>query len=169
MCIPDDAGVDALAETRVIGAMLFAADKYRESPESVSEVYGTPVSAPADYDALTIGMPLDGFTDESLANLEKLIASKAGLIRKALGVDTLSLEKIDGRLFFPWFRPGLEQEHIDAYTIFISTLCRAAKGQKRVTAKEKQVDNEKFAFRVFLIRLPGRLALDLAELQSPAK
>ena len=36
---------------------------------------------------------------------------------------------------------------------FIGALYAAAKGQKRVTAEEKAVENEKFAFRVFLIRL----------------
>ena len=104
-------------------------------------------------DTLAIEMPLDGFTDETIANLEKLIASKAGLIKKALGAETLTVEKSEHRLRFPWFKPGLEPEDFTAYAWFISALCGAAKEQKRVTAKEKPVDNEKFAFRVFLIRL----------------
>jgi len=32
-------------------------------------------------------------------------------------------------------------------------MCAAVKLQKRVTAKEKPMENEKFAFRIFLIRL----------------
>lgn len=107
----------------------------------------------AGEDSLAVEMPLDGFTDEAFTNLEKLIASKAGLIKKSLGVETLTVEKAEHRLRFPWFKPGLEQEVFTAYAWFISTLCNAAKEQKRVTAKEKPVDNEKFTFRVFLIRL----------------
>ena len=34
---------------------------------------------------LTIEMPIEGFSDESIVNLEKLVASKASLIKKAIG------------------------------------------------------------------------------------
>ena len=44
-------------------------------------------------------------------------------------------------------------DKVKAYTLLVEKLCAAAKQQKRVTAKEKSVENEKFAFRVFLIRL----------------
>jgi len=100
-----------------------------------------------------IEMPLEGHTDETIANLEKLIASKAGLIKKALGVETLTVEKDEHKLRFPWFSGVLQAPEFTAYAWFISALCGAAKEQKRVTAKEKPVDNEKFTFRVFLIRL----------------
>lgn len=36
---------------------------------------------------------------------------------------------------------------------FITALVEMAKTQKRITAKEKTVDNEKYAFRCFLLRL----------------
>ncbi len=38
-------------------------------------------------------------------------------------------------------------------THFISVLCEMAKNATRVTATEKAVDNEKYAFRCFLLRL----------------
>ncbi len=104
-------------------------------------------------DSLTIEMPLDGFTDDRIANLEKLIASKAGLIRKALGVDELPIERTETTLRFPWFDFDTSGEDVAAYTRFISALCIGAKSQQRVTAKVRPVENEKFAFRVFLIRL----------------
>ena len=44
-------------------------------------------------------------------------------------------------------------EAAKAYAEFISKLCLMARAQKRVTAKEKIVDNEKYAFRCFLLRL----------------
>ena len=40
-----------------------------------------------------------------------------------------------------------------AYDTFICKLCEMARNQKRVSATEKQVDNEKYAFRCFLLRL----------------
>ena len=36
---------------------------------------------------------------------------------------------------------------------FIANLCAMAKNAKRITAMEKPVDNEKYAFRCFLLRL----------------
>ena len=36
---------------------------------------------------------------------------------------------------------------------FLTALCEMARTQKRITAKEKEVDNEKYAFRCFLLRL----------------
>ena len=36
---------------------------------------------------------------------------------------------------------------------FITAICRMAKNAKRITAKEKEVPNEKYAFRCFLLRL----------------
>lgn len=104
-------------------------------------------------DGMTIEMPLDGFTDESLANLEKLIASKAALIKKSLGIDALPVERTESTLKFPWFHFGASGEEVAAYTRLIGALCALAKEQKRVNAREKAVENEKFAFRVFLIRL----------------
>ena len=37
--------------------------------------------------------------------------------------------------------------------MFIAQLCKLSKDQKRVSATEKEVDNEKYAFRCFLLRL----------------
>ena len=35
----------------------------------------------------------------------------------------------------------------------MEALCKTAKQRKRITAKERPVENEKFTFRVFLIQL----------------
>ena len=106
-----------------------------------------------DSDRMTIVVPLKGFTEEAVGNLEKIIASKASLIQKAIGAEALPVLRSETTLQFPWFPFGLEGDVVTAYVQFICALCTTAKNQKRVTAKEKQVDNEKFAFRVFLIRL----------------
>ena len=102
---------------------------------------------------LTIEMPVKGFTDESIANLEKLIASKASLIKKSIGAVELHIEQTGTTLKFPWFKSDSDSEAVKAYSSLVCALCAKAKEQKRVTAKAKPVDNEKFAFRVFLLRL----------------
>jgi hypothetical protein len=102
---------------------------------------------------LTMEMPIEGYTKENIANLEKLIASKASLIKKAIGANALPIERTETTLKFPWFSFGASGEEADAYSRLVSALYAAAKEQKRVTAKDKDVENEKFAFRVFLIRL----------------
>jgi len=126
-----------------------------DEPDTYESGLGVLADEPSirESDILTIEMPLDGFTDESLANLEKLIASKANLIKKAIGIDELPIVQTDETLQFPWFPYNSSVEEITAYARFIGALCNAAKQQKRVTAREKMVENEKFAFRVFLIRL----------------
>ena len=106
-----------------------------------------------DPDRLSIEMPLKGFDERSLENLEKLVASKATLIRKSLGAENLEIVREDGRLCFPWFELDSAADTISAYMQFVTALCEMAKTQKRVVATEKPADSEKFAFRCFLLRL----------------
>jgi hypothetical protein len=112
-----------------------------------------PAEEETDPDTLTIEMPLAGFTDTALENLDRLIAGKASLIKKAIGADSLPVERTETTLKFPWFKFGIDGATVAAYSRFIGALCAAAKEQKRVNAKEKPVENEKYAFRVFLLRL----------------
>lgn len=98
---------------------------------------------------LTVEIPLDAV---QVGNLTKILEAKGGLIKKALGVDDLRFEIKDDRIAFPWFAE-VEPGEAAAYTHFISALCKMAKTQKRITAKEKETDNDKYAFRCFLLRL----------------
>lgn len=100
-----------------------------------------------------ISMPRSLFTDANLENLKGIIASKGSLIKKALGSDDLPLEITDTKVSFPWF-PGIPTpDEMKAYDTFICKLCEMARNQKRVVTKEKATDNEKYAFRCFLLRL----------------
>lgn len=102
---------------------------------------------------LTVEVPIDGFTPETLENLKKIIASKATLLKQSLETDSLPIEELDGKIVFPWFTlHGLEGE-ADAYNSLVVALCNMAKNQKRVTATEKPVENAKFDMRLFLVRL----------------
>lgn len=102
---------------------------------------------------LVIEMPRSSFTDTALDNLKRLVDSKSNLIKKALGAETLELEITDDKVGFPWFEDGTDPDTVKAYTHFVTALCEMARIQKRVTAKEKETDNDKYAFRCFLLRL----------------
>lgn len=104
-------------------------------------------------DLLVIEIPKDGFTDTAIANLEKLIESKGFLIKKALGVNSLPIEQTEETLRFPWFAFDSNADEVKAYTHFVLALCEMAKKQVRITATAKEVENEKYAFRCFLLRL----------------
>jgi len=98
---------------------------------------------------LTVEIPLDKV---AVGNLTKLLDAKGNLIRKALGINDLRIEVFADRVAFPWFSQ-VDTDSVAAYTHFISALCEMSRNAKRVTATEKPVDNEKYAFRCFLLRL----------------
>ena len=104
-------------------------------------------------DSWTLTMPRADFTDAQIDNLEKILASKASLIKKALDCDDPVVILTEDRVAFPWFKRMLGSGESMAVMHFITSLCRMAKASKRVTAKEKEVPNDNYAFRCFLLRL----------------
>ena len=117
--------------------------EYEMEPED------TPTEEPT---LLTIEVPRDGFTEESIINLQKIIDSKASLLRKALGTDDLSVQISEDRIAFSWFHIE-DPANTSAYAHLVSALCQMAQKAKRVTAKEKPVESEKYAMRIWLQRL----------------
>lgn len=99
---------------------------------------------------LTVTVPLDMVL---CGNLTRLLEAKGSLIKKALGIDDLRIEINEEKVSFPWFSVTPDAESAKAYTHFISALCEMSRNQKRITATEKEVENEKYAFRCFLLRL----------------
>ena len=129
-----------------------AAFVYDDEPETTEELEATQVEETATADRLAIAMPRENFSDAALGNLKRLVDSKASLIKTAIGADDLPIEITDEAVSFPWFT-DTTPEAVKAYTHFIGALCEMAIKAKRVTAIEKAVDNEKYAFRCFLLRL----------------
>lgn len=107
-------------------------------------------TAGQDEIGLTIAIPLDKV---NVANLTSLLDAKGKLIRKALGIPATPIEVGEDGVQFPWFAELPDGDTTKAYTHFISALCEMSAAQKRITATEKDVDNEKYAFRCFLLRL----------------
>ena len=117
-----------------------------EAESDQEEAENTQEEAPM----LTISVPLDKV---KVGNLTALVDAKAGLIRTALGVQDLRIDVGAEKVSFPWFCGDLDADTIQAYTQFVEALCKMSVNQKRVQAKEKPVENEKYAFRCFLLRL----------------
>ena len=106
-----------------------------------------------DPDHLAVELPKDGMTPTAMENLRRLVASKETLLKKALCIDSLPITEHSDRIEFGWFRPTDDQAEIAAYYQLVQGLCELARTQKRVSATEQEVENEKYAFRCFLLRL----------------
>ncbi len=100
---------------------------------------------------VTISLPLD---KADVKNLLNIFEAKGELIKKALGISELTTEVDEeaGTISFPWFSEASPEE-LHAYTKFIAALCEMSITQKRITAKQRENENEKYAFRCFLLRL----------------
>jgi len=148
---PEDSTEEAAEPEETAAEPQDSAEAAAEEPEAAAE--GTAADAPEAGIGLTVAMPRESFTDAALENLHRLVDAKAALIKKALAVDSLPIEADGEKVSFPWFADGQDGDSAKAYTHFITALCDMARNQKRVTAKERPADNEKYAFRCFLLRL----------------
>ena len=141
---------DADKLTRIIESLL--ADGF--TPEDAEEVESIDEEITAENDdeatGLTVSLPLDKV---AVGNLTNLLTAKESLIKKALGIDDLGIEVTEDTVSFPWFPEMPEPEAVKAYTHFIAALGKMSRDLKRISATEKEVDNEKYAFRCFLLRL----------------
>ena len=142
----DEIGIDETS--RIVDACVMAAG---ESPAEWDGKTDDEADTPQEENVgLTVALPIDKVNVE---NLKAILESKGGLIGKALGVKELPVEAEGDRVSFPWFKDGWEIENAQTYTRFIVALCEMSIRQKRVQSKEKEVENEKYAFRCFLLRL----------------
>lgn len=122
-----------------------------EPLEDCPPAYGVPETEPqGESVGLTVAMPLDKVL---VGNLTNLLEAKGSLIRKALGISELPIAISEEQISFPWFADGLDADTVKAYTNFIAALCKMSREQKRISNTEKAVENEKYAFRCFLLRL----------------
>ncbi|MCL1965311.1 MAG: hypothetical protein FWF69_09705 [Firmicutes bacterium] len=132
-------------------------------------------------DTVTIEIPFTSCGDLTLAktNLSDLLQSKATLINAALGEDafwyaspddcspqnpggwygpeprdnTLPIEFTDDTVKFEWLRFGTDAEVVAAWSAFLCAAVKFSKKAKRVTARDGAVENAKFHFRAFLVRI----------------
>lgn len=108
---------------------------------------------PVQEDKLTIGIPRESLTDTALENLQKIIANRQTLFQRAFRMDSTEIEITEEKINFTWFPYTTDSDEMAAYTQFISRLCDMARDAKRVSSKPTETDNDKYAFRGFLLRL----------------
>ena len=124
-----------------------------DTAEQEAAPAGEGITQPHGF-GLTVTLPAASLPSEALVNLTSLLTAKGRLIRKALGVEALPVEVSPDTVSFPWFEGrDLDADEVKTYTHLIAALCDMARNQKRITAKEKSTDNDKYAFRCFLLRL----------------
>ena len=123
-------------------------DGKAEQPEQVATTEKE--NATGQEPALTISLPL---TSANIDTLKNLISAKESLIKKALGITDTRINITDKKIEFPWFDRELTPEETNAYTRFLSFLCKLSKEVKRCSGKEHAAANEKYTFRCFLLRL----------------
>ena len=108
---------------------------------------------PVQQDKLTIVILRESLTDMALENLQKITANKQMLFQRAFQTDSTEIEITDEKINFTWFPYTADGDEIAAYTQFVSRLCDMARDAKRVSSKPTETDNDKYAFRCFLLRL----------------
>ena len=142
-----------LAHDGFIGERVGEAAKPAEPKEveAISPIEENPRAI--DLEHLAVELPKDGMTPTAMENLRRLVVSKATLLKKALDTDSLPITEHSDRIEFGWFRPTDDQAEIAAYYQLVQGLYELARTQKRVSATEQEVENEKYAFRCFLLRL----------------
>lgn len=147
---------DERTDYDIIRKVLEAADKAGfKSENAPDELFAEPTTEKLLnlYDegpGFAVSIPLDKV---AVGNLTNLLDAKASLIKKALGITDLGFIIENDKITFPWFKKIPEPDEATAYTQFIAALCQMSINQKRVSSKEKEINNEKYAFRCFLLRL----------------
>jgi len=124
--------------------------------EETAEVSDESVSP----DTIAIEIPFTSCGDltKEKETLRDLINSKATLIKAALGEDgtgELPIKFADGKARFEWLRCGTDgnSDAVRAWSAFLSAAVKFARKGKKVTAKDAAVENEKFAFRTYLVKI----------------
>lgn len=102
---------------------------------------------------ISISIPKEGFGKTELERLHQIIASKTTVIQKALEIDALPIEVGEDAIVFPWFPIKPNPKDLQAYIQLITLIAKLAKNSKRVLAKDHEVENERYYFRCFLLRL----------------
>lgn len=146
-------------------------DEADEAPHTETE------NAP---DTLTISLPLEGHTANSLRNLVTMVCARGPLLSKATGGsfscteqqvialhDCVTVSDVmtrltgdlvgivigQGCISFTGFPFPEESARINAFSVLAAQMCKAAMKQKRVNRKQNEVSSERYLFRSWLLAL----------------
>ena len=149
---------DTTAEAEVAPAATGeAADTPAESAETADPSDDAmKEGAAADQEDATkfaVSIPRKTLTDDALERLKLIVSNKQMLFRRAVIADALPIEVTEEEVAFPWFTlTGVDGEAA-AYAQFITALCQMASEQTRILDKPYDGDNDRFAMRIFMVRL----------------
>ena len=94
-----------------------------ESTAPLATAVGTTEIRTDGADRLSIELPKDGMTPAAMENLRRLVASKATLLKRALGTDSLPIIEYEDRIAFAWFYPTNEQAEVVPLTMSLTVDC----------------------------------------------
>ena len=121
--------------------------------ESTDTQKDTPAVAEAEDNKFTVSIPRKTLTDDALERLKLIVANKEVLFKRAVMAAALPIEVTEEEIAFPWFTiTGVDGEAA-AYAQFITALCQMASEQTRILDKPYDGDNDRFAMRIFMVRL----------------
>lgn len=144
----DDEKTPGLLEAIKVEGFTASEDEETEEEVLVEEE----MEEEAEVNRLCISFPKSMYEKHTLENLKNLVESKGALMKKAFRTESLEIVEDDEKVSFPWFEL-IDSDHFNAYTKFITAITKMAREQKRILGREKEVENEKYAFRCFLLRL----------------
>lgn len=126
-------------------------ERVREVREILADTYGIRPAKPVPEgaDGFTVMLP-KGTVD--IEKLMQILEGKGELIKKALGVSDLPVKETADMVTFPWFGT-IDMAHRLTYTRFITALGIFSRDAKRVHKGQREIVNEKYTFRCFLLRL----------------
>lgn len=176
---------EATEEAEEVVDVADAADEPGEATEDAEDAEETAEPAENGADSLTISLPLDRHTPDSLRRLLNLLFSRGKLLSKATG-GTFSVDKelldalddagtimnredfismvqehggvtgitfADGKLNFTGYPFSYDAEKTKALQQLTCLMNKHALEQRRIQAKVVNDTNEKYIFRIWLVRL----------------
>ena len=103
-------------------------------------------------DRFTVTLPEKYAQGDTIENIRKIVEGRKSLFSSAFQSEDITIEACDGDISFPWFRQ-IDEDHAEAYSIFIEKLAQMAARQSLVSMKNRAVENEKYAMRCLLLRM----------------
>ena len=149
---------DTVAEAEVAPAATGeAADTPAESAETADPSDDAMKEGTAadqeDATKFAVSIPRKTLTNDALERLKLIVSNKEVLFKRAVVADALPIEVTEEEIAFPWFTlTGVDGEAA-AYAQFITALCQMASEQTRILDKPYDGDNDRFAMRIFMVRL----------------
>lgn len=104
---------------------------------------------------VTLVLPMTNWDATTAGKLETLLASKRALIEKALAIPEaiMHIDTENSQVIFPWFPASPDRELVEAASCLLEHMITYATTTTRISAKNVEVANERYAMRCWLLRL----------------